>query len=101
MAIVVTPHSASHSAMAVRSQELAPKRRTFGGGPAVSRTALETRSAGTQTMCMSEWTSMPAALGLTSGIVGCAGGGRRGDFGRPLALGELSGAGGPLCRLMG
>src|SRR5262249_14828811 len=97
MAIVVTPHSASQSAMAVRSQELAPKRRTFGGGPAASPAALEARSAGTQTMCMSEWTSMPAALGLTSGIVG----GRLGDFGRPLAVGELSGAGGTLCRLIG
>jgi hypothetical protein len=34
MATVVTPHSASQSAMAVRSQELAPNRRTFLDGKA-------------------------------------------------------------------
>src|SRR5687767_13567015 len=83
MATVVTPHSASQSAMAARSQELAPNRRTWPGPPAV---AAGTRSAGTQTMCMSEWTSMPAAFGLSTGI---AGGRTRGvrrpgfDGGRP------------------
>src|ERR1700722_3289375 len=57
MATVVMPHSRSQLAIWIRSQELAPKVRTFGVA----------RSAGTQTTWLSEWTSMAAALGLMIG----------------------------------
>src|SRR5688572_30725221 len=64
MSTVVTPHACSQSAMAIRSQELAPNRRTWAGKP-LAALGVEgpTLGAGTQTMCMSECTSMPAALG--------------------------------------
>src|SRR5208337_4360688 len=55
---VVMPQCLSQAAIWSRSQELAPKVRTF----------LVSRSAGTQTTWLSEWTSMAAALGLTIGI---------------------------------
>src|SRR5262245_29441324 len=101
MATVVTPHSASQSAMATRSQELAPKRRTFAGLPTVAAAAGGIQSGGTQTMCMSEWTSIPAALGLSRGMVGgCARGGRGRDFGGALLVGDFACAGGRWCRLM-
>src|SRR5262245_10818618 len=74
--------------MASRSQELAPKRRTLAGKPL---STLEgdgsTLAAGTQTMCMSECTSMPAALRLRTVRTGaCSRGGREA---RDLALAEL------------
>src|ERR1035438_4313594 len=53
-ATVFTPHFVNHAAISRRSAVLAPK----------CRTGLASRSAGTQTMCMSEWTSIPAASGL-------------------------------------
>src|SRR5208337_4126247 len=49
---VVMPQCLSQAAIWSRSQELAPKVRTF----------FVSRSAGTQTTWLSEWTSMPAAL---------------------------------------
>src|SRR5713226_9508165 len=65
MATVVTPHAANQAAMAARSHELAPNLRTFAGkSPEAPSPSGEVRSAGTQTMCMSECTSMPAALRL-------------------------------------
>jgi len=65
IATVVTPHDFNHWAMAIRSQEFAPNRRTLTGRPPASPVADgETLSALTQTMCMSECTSMPAAFGL-------------------------------------
>src|SRR5262245_35214418 len=80
MATVVTPHPFNQSAMAWRSQELAPNRRTCAGkAPGSPSTGGPTHSAGTQTMCMSEWTSMPAAWGLRMVRAGgCARGGRDG-----------------------
>ena len=75
----MTPHCFSQSAIACRSQVLAPKRRTGSGS----------RSAGTQTMCMSECTSMPAACGCwTASLTGCARGARDAALGAHLdALG--------------
>src|SRR5580692_8713468 len=101
MAMVVTPHSVNQSAMATRSQELAPNWRTFAGKPPASTSAVDgTRSAGTQTMCMSECTSMPAALGLrTSSVTGWSRGGR-GGFSEILTLAGLSLAGEHLRLLM-
>src|SRR5262249_37452326 len=56
--------------MASRSQVLAPKRRTGWGS----------RSAGTQTMCMSECTSMPATWGCwTESATGCSRGEQEAD----------------------
>src|SRR5262245_32823131 len=68
MATALMPHAFSHVAIAWRSAVLPPN----------WRTGSASRSAGTQTMCISEWTSMPAASGLTtwSGAVE-AGTGRR------------------------
>src|SRR6516165_4245713 len=101
MATVVTPHSASQSAMAVRSQELAPNERTFAGAPAAWAGAGATRSAGTHTMCMSEWTSMPAALGLRTGkAAGCARGGCGAGLGGAWVADGLAGAAERLGRLM-
>src|SRR5262245_29517759 len=101
MATVVTPHSASQSAMARRSQELAPKRRTFAGSAAASAAAEDTRSAGTQTMCISAWTSIPAAFGLSTGrVTGCARGGRDAGLGWASLAEDLAWAGRRLCRLM-
>ena len=54
-AIVVTPHFFNHAAISCRSAVLAPN----------CRTGLASRPAGTQTICMSEWISIPAASGLT------------------------------------
>src|SRR5262245_61290540 len=83
MATVVTPHSVSQAAMAARSQELAPNLRTLAGKPADSLAAWgNTPAAGTQTMCMSECTSMPAAWALRTGSAGAgARGGRAAGFG--------------------
>lgn len=58
------PDSLSQSAMATRSQELAPKRRTLSGKPPHALVDGLMLWAGTQPMCMSECTSMPAAFGL-------------------------------------
>src|SRR5215831_16042251 len=80
MATVVTPHSFSQAAIATRSQEFAPNRRTLAGKPPASLDADGTTLAtGTQTMCMSECTSMPAALGLRMVRIGaCSRSGRNG-----------------------
>src|SRR5215471_16779011 len=87
--------------MARRSQELAPKRRTFAGKEAASVVAGGTRSAGTQTMCISAWTSMPAALGLmTCRVTGWLRGGREAGLERAWLAEDLSWTGGRLCRLM-
>src|SRR5580658_788798 len=100
IATVVIPHSASQSAMATKSQELAPKRRTLAGNAPASTSADGKRSAGTHTMCISECTSMPAALGLrTSSVTGWSRGGRDG-FGGTLALAGLPFAGEDLRLLM-
>ena len=56
MATVLMPQAFSHAAIAWRSAVLPPN----------WRTGSASRSAGTQTMCISEWTSMPAASGLTT-----------------------------------
>src|SRR5207248_4027775 len=93
--------AASQSAIALRSQELAPKRRTFAGSRAASVAAGDTRSAGTQTLCLSEWTSIPAAFGLSTGrVTGCARGGRAAGLDRASFAEDLAWAGGRLCRLM-
>src|SRR5580704_17663959 len=91
MATVVTPQPANQSAMAARSQELAPNLRTFSGKPANSPSAWgDARSSGTQTMCMSECTSIPAALALTTAsATACSRGGRDAGFGGLLALAGL------------
>src|ERR1019366_2554752 len=85
MATVVMPHSRSQLAIWIRSQELAPKVRTFGVA----------RSAGTQTTWLSVWTSMAAALGLTmdSGAAGGRGDGSRG-LGSRRGMSGLRGCGG-------
>src|SRR5271165_4440183 len=74
--------------MAARSQELAPNLWTFAGNPADAPSASgKTESPGTQTMCMSECTSMPAAWGLRMGsATACSRGGRDAGFGGVLAL---------------
>ncbi len=57
--------------MATRSQELAPNRRTLLGRPPFSSDAVVvTLAVGTQTICMSECTSMPAAFGLRMVMTG-------------------------------
>src|SRR5260221_3155891 len=88
MATVVTPHALSQAAMASRSQELAPSLRTFAGKPVDALAASGAMaSAGTQTMCMSECTSMPAACWLrTASATACSRGGRAAGFGGALAL---------------
>ena len=58
MATVVMPQDLSQAAIWSRSQEMAPKVRTF----------VVSRSVGTPTTWLSEWTSMAAASGLTIGI---------------------------------
>src|SRR5437899_3457321 len=92
MATVVTPHAANHSAMAVRSQEFAPNWRMFAGKSSDAPSAWgNTRLAGTQTMCMSECTSMPAALGLrTASVTACSRGDRDRAFGGLSALAGLT-----------
>src|SRR5262245_42034022 len=86
--------------MAIRSQELAPKRRTLAGKADASVVAGSTRSAGTQTMCMSAWTSMPAALGLmTCRLTGCVRGGRETGLERAWLAEEWAWAGGRWCRV--
>src|SRR5260370_17554893 len=89
MATVVTAHAVSQAAMAARSQEFAPNLRTCAGKPADALSAWsETESPGTQTMCMSECTSMPAAWGLRIGrVAACARGGRDPGFGGLVDLG--------------
>src|SRR6516162_3591203 len=75
--------------MASRSHVLAPKRRTGSGS----------RSAGTQTMCMSEWTSMPAAWGCWMvSVTGWARGAR--ETGWRAALAAFDGHGERLRWLM-
>src|SRR5260370_37459199 len=93
MATVVTAHGVSQGAMAARSQEFAPTLRTCAGKPADALSAWsETESPGTQTMCMSECTSMPAAWGLRIGrVAACARGGRDAGFGGLLDLGASTG----------
>src|SRR5207302_1209500 len=94
MATVVTPHAVSQAAMAARSQELAANLRTLAGKPSADAPAAggTTRSAGTQTMCMSEWTSMPAAWELmTVSATACSRGGRDAGFGGGLVLLGLTG----------
>src|SRR5260370_6301120 len=88
MATVVTPHAVSQAAMAARSQEFAPNLRTCAGKPADALSAWsETESPGTQTMCMSECTSMPAAWGLRIGrVAACARAGRGARLGRLVDL---------------
>src|SRR3954471_22046329 len=54
MATALMPQAFSHAAISWRSAVLPPN----------WRTGSASRSAGTQTMCMSEWTSIPAASGL-------------------------------------
>ena len=55
-ATVRTRHFFNHATISWRSAVLAPN----------CRTGFASRSAGTQTICMSEWTSIPAASGLTT-----------------------------------
>src|SRR5262249_19518976 len=87
MATVVTPHSFSQSALACRSQEVAPNRRTCAGKPpgVLPVGAAATRSTGTHTMCLSEWPSMPAALALRTVRGGGAARGGRDGLGAGLA----------------
>src|SRR5262249_45250642 len=80
---------------------LAPKRRTLAGKAAASVVAGGTRSAGTQTMCISAWTSMPAASGLiTCRGTGCVRGGREAGLERAWVAEGVGWAGGGVCRLM-
>jgi len=95
IATVATRHPRSQSAMATKSQELAPNRRTLEGKPAAAVSAAGiTDSAGTPTMCMLECTSIPAASRrrrVRTG--GCARGGRDAlDRGLPERLRWLIGS---------
>jgi hypothetical protein len=61
----------SAAAATAHQEELAPNRRTFAGGPLAALDGDGTAfGAGTHTICMSECTSMPAALGLRRGRAG-------------------------------
>src|SRR5262249_37224921 len=78
--------------MATRSQELAPNRRTCAGKPPPSLSGADsTRPGGTQTTCMSEWTSIPAALALRMVKAGACSRGGRDDVGRGFASLALPG----------
>src|SRR5215472_9011022 len=72
--------------MATRSQELAPNRRTCGGkAPGSVGATASTHWTGTQTICMSECTSMPAALGLRMAMTGAGWRDGRNLFGLSLS----------------